>query len=114
MTRLRLNGSDLQDAIVDLARTLGWRAAHFAAARTKDGWRTPARYDAAGWPDLTLVRERVVFIEVKGDGDSLRPEQQAWIDQLEAAGQEVYVATSRMWRDGVVDDVLKRVEEVAG
>lgn len=108
----RLNGRDLQDAIVQAAHLLGWRAAHFAAARTKDGWRTPARYDAKGWPDLVLVRERVVFIEVKGDGDGLSMEQSEWIDRLRAAGQEVYVATPPMWRSGEVEAVLRRVEGV--
>jgi hypothetical protein len=37
--------------------------------------------------------DRVIFVEVKGDGDKIRPEQQQWLDDLKSAGQEVYVWT---------------------
>lgn len=104
-----ISGKILQDSIVDLAHRLRWTAAHFRNARTADGRHlTAVAYDAKGYPDLTLVRERVVWIEVKGDGDSLRPEQREWISVLEGAGAEVYVATPRMWLDGELDPVLAR------
>lgn len=109
MRRPRMNGKQLQDAIVDLAHLNGWIAAHFRNARTASGGHvTAVAYDGKGYPDLTLVRERVVFIEVKGDGDRLRPDQEVWIERLGLAGQEVYVATPSMWLDGLLDPVLKR------
>lgn len=109
MTVPRMSGAVLQDAIVDLAWTLGWRVAHFRHARTASGAHlTPVAYDAKGWPDLTLVRDRIVCIEVKGDGDRLRPEQYDWLARLTAAGVETHVATPAMWRAGELDAVLAR------
>jgi hypothetical protein len=109
-----LSGRVLQDSIVELANTLGWAAVHFRPGRTKDGWRTAVAYQGAGWPDLILVRERVVFVEVKGDGDRLRPEQWEWLHRLEDAAAEVYVWVPADWRCGEVEEVLRRVEGVGG
>jgi predicted lipoprotein len=50
-----------------------------------------ARRTGKGWPDLTLVRERVVWIEAKSEKGELRREQREIIAKLKAAGQEVYV-----------------------
>jgi hypothetical protein len=101
-----VSGAVLQDAIVDAAHLAGWHVAHFRPARTAKGWRTPVAYDAKGWPDLTLVRDRVVFVEVKGDGDRLSVEQADWLGWLASAGCEVHVWGSEEWRDGAVDAVL--------
>ncbi|ODM97977.1 Fanconi-associated nuclease 1 [Orchesella cincta] len=43
------------------------------------------RYAASGFPDLTVWNEKegkVLFVEVKGPGDSLSPKQQLWLDFL--------------------------------
>ena len=108
MARERISGARLQAAIVERARLEGWAVAHFRPARTAKGYRTPVAYDGKGYPDLTLVRDRVVFAEVKGDGDSLRLEQQAWLELLELAGAEVYVWTPALWLAGSIDEVLRR------
>ncbi len=100
-----MTGGELQAAIVEAARMLGWRVAHFRAARTAHGWRTPVAADGAGWPDLCLVRERIIFAEIKGDGDRVRPDQQAWLDTLAAAGAAVYVWRPQDWTGGLVDPV---------
>jgi hypothetical protein len=97
------------DGIVDVAHRTGWRVAHFRPARATQGWRTPVQYDATGWPDLTLVRDRLVVVEVKGDRDRLRPEQQDWLAWLRVAGVEAYVWGSVEWFDGTVDEVLNAV-----
>lgn len=104
-----VNESDLQGAIIEAARLCGWRVAHFRPARTAHGWRTPVAADGAGFPDLVLVRERVVFVELKGDGGRLRPEQQGWLDALGRGGQECYVWTPSSWMSGDVDTALKPV-----
>lgn len=76
--------ADLQDAILDVARLGGWRVAHFGAARTVDGWRTPARADAAGWPDLILAKpgRPLLAWELKSEAGRATAEQQAWLDLL--------------------------------
>jgi hypothetical protein len=106
--RAPLRGRELQKGIVDTARRFGWRVAHFASMKGHDGiWRTPAQADGKGWPDLVLVRERVLFVEVKGDGDRLRHEQETWLSALRMAGQEVRVWTPDDWAEGRIEDVLR-------
>lgn len=71
----------LQEAIVELAQTLGWRVYH-----TFD-----SRRSAIGFPDLVMVRERVIYAEVKAEGGVLSHAQEAWLGALQAAEQEVYI-----------------------
>lgn len=104
--------AELQAAVVQMARTFGWRVAHFRPARTAKGWRTAVGYDGAGFPDLVLARDRVVFAELKGDGGRLRPEQNEWGAVLERAGAEWYVWTPADWMAGDVDRVLAPIGAV--
>lgn len=69
-----------QATVVDLARDRGWWAYH-----THD-----SRRSAAGFPDLVLVRERVVFAELKRRGEKLRPSQVMVLGLLRSAGAEAY------------------------
>lgn len=93
MPDLRPLERDAQATILDLARALGWRVAHFRPARTEKGWRTPVAADGKGFPDLVLVRDRVIFAELKREGELPRPDQIEWLNALERAGAEVYVWT---------------------
>jgi hypothetical protein len=86
--------SDIQQTITDFAELNGWRWYH-----THD-----SRRSAAGFPDLVLWRERVVFAEIKRPGQHLRPEQATCIDGLAAAGAEVYV----WWEPEPAFAVLRR------
>jgi VRR-NUC domain len=81
--------------------------AHFRPARTEKGWRTAGAYDAQGWPDLVLVRDRVIFAEVKVQRGRLQPDQVVWLDALREAEQEVYVWRTSDWLSGAVEDVLR-------
>lgn len=103
-----LRGAQLQKAIIDLGRQLGWRVAHFPPVQTERGWRVPVGADGKGWPDLVLVRDRVLVMEVKGDGDYLKPEQELWLDAFRLAACEVFVATPTLWRDGTIEEALRR------
>lgn len=88
-----------QQQVVELAHYTGWKIAHFRHARTKYGWTTPAGVDGKGWPDLVLVRDRILFRELKRDGGKLSPEQLQWLLDLEAAGQDARVWTPADWDD---------------
>ncbi len=97
--------ADFQRQIIDLARLHGWKVAHFRPARTEQGWRTPVSADGKGFPDLVLVRGRVLFVELKSAKGRLTYEQHEWLDALTRAGAEVHV-----WRPDDFDrahDVLK-------
>jgi hypothetical protein len=67
--RARLDDSmteaQFMEQVVEYAHLRGWRVCHFRPGRTASGWRTAVSYDAEGWPDLLLVRERVVIAELK-------------------------------------------------
>lgn len=106
-----LRGKPLQQAIIKLARQLGWRVGHFPPISTTRGgktwWLTPVAADGKGWPDLMLVRDRLVVIEVKGDGDRLRPEQEQWLIAFRLAGVEAHVITPTHWLAGDVDTILR-------
>lgn len=104
--RRPLRGKPLQKGIIQLGRQLGWRVAHFPPIRVEWGYQTPVAADGRGFPDLILVRDRVVIAEVKGDGDSVKPHQQVWLDAFAMAGQEVYVWTPRDWAEGVIERIL--------
>lgn len=104
---LRLGQSEaaFQAAVIELARRLDWRVAHFRTTREVDR-RGRARYqtavagDGAGWPDLVLVRRgTMILAELKADRGTVRTEQRAWLERLEEvelnAGGAVLV---RVWR----------------
>lgn len=101
--------SQLQDAVIDCARTLGWMCAHFRPAKTTSGrWVTPVQADGAGYPDLTLVRDRVIFAELKNARRPLEPEQVVWRAWLEAAGAEYHLFRPADWVDGTIENILRR------
>ncbi len=58
-------------------------------------------YWRRGFPDLSLVDRggHPCFIEVKGPGDSLRPEQEQWIDRLLGEGLKVRLCRVREQRE---------------
>ena len=75
--------------------------------QTERGWRTAVAADGKGFPDLLLVREQVIVAEIKGDGDKLRPEQEAWLEAFSRAGVPSFVWTPEDWRSGEVERVLR-------
>jgi len=109
-----MSGRVLQATIIELAHMYGWFAAHFTSvlATGRDGqprYRTPVSADGKGFPDLVLVRpgDRVIFVEVKGDGDKLRLDQEQWISWLNTAGSEVYVWTPAHLDSGEIATTLQ-------
>ena len=84
-----------QQQVIDLAQFCGWLVHAERPARMADGrWRTPIQ-GMAGFPDLVLVRERVLFVELKSERGRLTTEQEQWIAVLREAGADV-----RVWRPG--------------
>lgn len=76
-----MNETPNQDRIADLLRIHGCLVFHARAARTNQGWRTAVKYDGKGYHDLTAISTRtgaVLFIEVKGDGGRVQPDQRKW------------------------------------
>lgn len=82
-----------------LATQLGWHS----------HWTFNSRGSAHGFPDRTLARDRIIFVELKREltgkksEDANRqpsPLQVEWLDRLAAAGAEVY-----LWRPSDLEDI---------
>ena len=61
-----------------------------------------AKRSRPGFPDLVFIRERVVFAELKKEGEDLTPAQADCRDRLLAAGAEWY-----LWYPSNLDKVLR-------
>lgn len=104
-----MSESQLQTAVVELARRYGFKAAHFPTAQMARGeFRTAVAADAKGFPDLTLCDgRRLIFVELKADRGRTSPEQNVWLAALRSAGCETHVWTPTHWRAGLVEAVLR-------
>jgi hypothetical protein len=104
--RRRITEAEWQAQVVQLAETLGWGWMHVQTVTVrKPGphkWN-PERTFAmtptdgplgVGWPDLVLMRERVVYAELKREGEKLKPGQELTRDRILAAGGEHHVWTA--------------------
>jgi hypothetical protein len=94
VTSTTVTERDLTGYVRDLARTFGWRRYHT--------WL--AKHSAAGFPDEVLVRPpRLVFAELKSERGTLKPEQEAWLEELrQVPGVEAYC-----WRPADMDEIAQ-------
>ncbi len=90
-----------QAAVIQAARLLGWMAYH-----THD-----SRRSESGFPDLVLVRERVVFCELKNEKGRATPAQWKWGDALDDAGAEFHLWRPSDWTK--IEKALARRKRVA-
>lgn len=104
-----MRGSLIQDALVDVAHLHGYRAFHQRPGQAQSGaWVSAVQYDGKGFPDLVLAGPPGVhFVEVKGDGDRLRPDQAEWIVALRAGGASAWVCSGKTWRSGLALELLR-------
>lgn len=91
--------ADFQSAVIALAKTLGWEVFHVRDSR---------RQQMVAFPDLVLVRERVLFRELKRTGRTPTIPQQAVLDMLTAAGQDAACWTPDDWEQ-VRGELVRRV-----
>jgi hypothetical protein len=96
---------EFQDRVIELAHVHGWRVAHFRPVRIQRAngtvyYETPVAADGAGWPDCCLVRERVIWAELKRQNGALQPNQREWREALLGAGAEWYC-----WRPSDLDEI---------
>lgn len=72
-----------QAQAIQTARTLGWSHIYHTFN---------SRRSAHGFPDLVLVRDRCLFLELKTERGKLSEPQKEWLRALHAADCEAYVA----------------------
>ncbi|MCK9513768.1 MAG: VRR-NUC domain-containing protein [Pigmentiphaga sp.] len=105
--RPKVTEAQFQRQVLQLAKLCGWRSAHFRPAQNGQGqWRTAVAGDGKGFPDLVLVRETVLFVELKVGKNRLTPDQVAWRDALQAAGANWHLWTDDDWP--AIEQTLKR------
>jgi len=105
----QVSEKDFQAQVIALAQLCGWRVAHFRPARTKNGeWRTPVAADGAGFFDLVLMRERVIFAELKTNTGTLTRDQHAWREAATMAGAITVVWRPRDWND--IEKLLSKLD----
>lgn len=94
--------ADFQRTVTGLARRMGWAVFHTTQSTLvlADGRKIGDRA-SKGFPDLVLVREVVLFRELKTDKGRTSPEQVEWINRLEQAGANVAI-----WRPAQFDAVI--------
>jgi hypothetical protein len=108
-----LTEAELQSNVIELARVLKWRVAHFRNVRVqlKHGTRymLPVAADGVGFPDLVMVkRDRTLFVELKAEKGVVSREQHDWIDALTGSrNREVYVWRPQNWTSGEIETILR-------
>lgn len=69
---------------------------------------TDSRRSKAGFPDLVIVGNTVLFAELKTQTGRLTLEQHQWIDTLRNAGAEVHI-----WRPEDWPGIQRRLKQLA-
>src|SRR5258708_4398285 len=76
---------EFTDEVLKWAKVYGWRRFH-----VRGNTRRLIQGDV-GFPDLVLVRPpRLIFAELKVGKNTVAPEQQAWLRDLEENSEDVY------------------------
>lgn len=83
----KVSEKEFQQAVIDLAKRHGWKVYHTYDSRRSN----------PGYPDLTLVRERVLWMELKVHPNKPTAAQGTWVEVLKSAGQAAYVFYPEHW-----------------
>ncbi len=90
--------ADFRRVVLKHAGLHGWQVVYWHDSRRATG--------AKGWPDVTLMRPpRFLLRELKREGEELRPEQQWWLEQLQACGIDAGVWRPSDWPE--IEAVLR-------
>jgi hypothetical protein len=85
----KIDEKDFMAAVVALAKKRGFLVYH----------PFDSRKSTAGFPDLVLVRERVIFAELKTDIGKTTADQERWIEGLGYAKAEVHLWRPEDWAE---------------
>ena len=101
--KTRLSEKAFQQQVLDLAKLLGWRVAHFRSVPVmhpggRITYQTPVQGQGVGFPDLLLIRGgRLLVAELKVPPNKTTPEQDEWLVAFRRAGIEAFVWTPDCW-----------------
>lgn len=97
--------ADFQANVITYAQLRGWKVMHTRPAQTNNGYRTAVSGDGQGFFDLVLMRDRVIFAELKVKNRKQTRHQLAWYEQAKTANAEVYVWHPKHWPE--IERILK-------
>lgn len=106
----------LEDAVIECARLLGWRVTHFRPAVLPSGkWATHLSGDM-GFPDLVLARRgRLAFVELKSETGRPSVAQIVWLNVLSSFdGADVCLWRPSDWTSGAIERGLGRCAPMPG
>ena len=93
-----MNEGQFYKQVEKIALDKGWELYH--APFNKGALRQP------GFPDLVLVREKVLFRELKTERGELSRMQKKWINKLKKAGADV-----KVWRPSDLEEIKIELED---
>lgn len=99
-------------AVIEMATLFGWRSWHDRATNAPSqcwhcGRGSIVPRNDPGWPDLVLVRRpRILFVELKAEGEEPTAEQVVWLVELRACGQEAAIWRPSDWP--TIERILRR------
>lgn len=98
-----MNENEFTKQVIEVSRRFGWMAVHFRPGLSQKG-RHMTTYlgDGKGYFDITAIRERVIFAELKIPPNKQSTEQQIWAKTAANAGCEVY-----LWTPADYDDIVR-------
>lgn len=85
---MAVSEADFQAQVIALAQQLGWHVVHINDSR---------RQRAEHWPDLVLVRDRILYRELKKVGGKLTAGQTQMLERLRRAGGDAEMWTPNDW-----------------
>lgn len=91
--------ADFQQKVIERCEALGLRVWH----------DEDSRRNRAGLPDLIIVGAMTAFVELKSAKGRLRPEQEAFMTDLQKARAHVMLWRPEHLFDGTVDRVLQQI-----
>ena len=112
MQKATLAESDFQETVIEMAELHRWRIYHVANVKGRLRSET-----SKGFPDLVFARyttsrargrfsnKRLVFAELKLEGEEPTADQLIWHALLRAVGEEMYVWRPSDWRE--IEEVLR-------
>ena len=92
--------SQFQSAIIELAEIHHWKIYHVSNVR-----RRLRSHSSEGFPDLVLVKNRVIYAELKKETETPSEEQESWLEALVRANQIAYVWRPSDW--DFIAEILK-------
>ena len=87
---------DFQGQVIRIAKVFGWKVYHTYDSRRSE----------PGYPDLCLVKHKIMFRELKREKGRLTPAQKEWGEAIKKAGGDWDV-----WRPSMIDKIREELQE---